>query len=464
MIRIFNHYVSKMAFILLLLELAILVTAASFAGALMPTDSDGAADLVHSSVAFALVLLFSMSALGMYQGSGNGIKTTLGRLTPSFALGFALLHALVALRPEVDPAAINPEPGEIALVFLLGAAGVVLTRVVVYRSARSELLEARLLFIGSGQLARECMELARERAGFHRFRVIGCVPVPGEDDCVTDTTRLEPGDTLARLARRLNATEIVVAVANRRSGSYPARQLLDCALGGVRVIDSATFFEREACQIRVDSLQPSYLIFGGGFDQGFLRAGSKRAFDLLASALIFAIAWPAMLVTALLVRLEDGGPVFYTQERVGKDGRQFRVLKFRSMRTDAEIAGLPTWAAEDDPRVTRVGRIIRKLRIDELPQIVNVFKGDMSFVGPRPERGYFVDQLSGEVPYYEIRHRIKPGITGLAQVRYQYGASVGDAIEKLQYDLYYVKNNSLFLDLLILLDTVQVVLSGKGSR
>lgn len=257
MIRIFNHYVSKMAFILLLLELAILVTAASLAGALMPTDSHGSSDLYHSSVAFALVVLFSMSALGMYQGSGNGMKTTLGRLTPSFALGFALLHALVALRPEVDPAAINPEPGEIALVFLLGAAGVVLTRLVVYRSARSELLEARLLFIGSGQLARECMELARGRAGFHRFRVIGCVPVPGEDECVSETTMLAPGESLAALARRLNATEIVVAVANRRNASYPARQLLDCALDGVRVIDSATFFEREACQIRVDSLQPS---------------------------------------------------------------------------------------------------------------------------------------------------------------------------------------------------------------
>jgi lipopolysaccharide/colanic/teichoic acid biosynthesis glycosyltransferase len=171
-----------------------------------------------------------------------------------------------------------------------------------------------------------------------------------------------------------------------------------------------------------------------------------------------------MLLAALAIVLEDRGPVFYQQERVGRDGRMFQVLKFRSMRQDAERDGTPTWAAANDRRITRVGRIIRTLRIDELPQVLNVVKGDMSFVGPRPERAYFVEQLGREIPYYGVRHTIKPGITGLAQVRYQYGASVEDAVQKLQYDLYYVKNNSLFLDLLILIDTVQVVLLGKGSR
>lgn len=465
MIRIFNHYVSKMAFILLMLELVILLSAASLAGALLAPQPYDASMMYRSSVAFALVVLFSMSALGMYQGGArDGIKGTLLRLTPSFVLGFALMHALVALRPELYFGRAAFGRGAIALVFVMAAAGIALTRFVVYRSARSSLLEARLIFVGSGALARECMELARARSGFHRFRVVGCVPVPGEEACVTNALTLEPGETLLALARRHGVTELVVSVANRRNGAYPVRQLLDCALGGVKVIDSATFFEREASQIRVDSLQPSYLIFGGGFDQGFLRAGSKRIFDLVASLVIFFVSWPVMLLAAVCILLEDGGPVFYTQERVGKDNKLFKVLKFRSMRKDAESAGLPTWAAEDDPRITRVGRVIRKLRIDELPQILNVLKGEMSFVGPRPERAYFVEQLVAEVPYYEIRHRIKPGITGLAQVRYQYGASVDDAIEKLQYDLYYVKNNSLFLDLLILLDTVQVVLSGKGSR
>lgn len=258
MIRIFNHYVSKMAFILLALELAILLTAASLAGVLMPADPAASSAPYNPGFVFALVVLFSMSALGMYQGGvRSGMKSTLGRLTPSFALGFALLHALVALRPEADPTSAAPEPGEVALVFLLGAAGVVLTRLIVYRSARSALLEARLLFVGSGALARECMELARGRSGFHRFRVIGCVPVPGEEECVDDTIQPAAGESLAQLARRLGATEIVVTVTNRRSGAYPARQLLECALDGVKVTDSATFFEREACQIRIDSLHPS---------------------------------------------------------------------------------------------------------------------------------------------------------------------------------------------------------------
>ena len=187
-------------------------------------------------------------------------------------------------------------------------------------------------------------------------------------------------------------------------------------------------------------------------------------FDLLASAAIFVVSLPVMLLAALCIVLDDGGPVFYRQERVGKHGVVFNVLKFRSMRVDAEQAGAPVWASADDPRVTTIGYFMRKLRIDELPQMLNVFRGEMSFVGPRPERAFFVDQLNLDVEYYHIRHSIKPGITGLAQVRFQYGASVADAVSKLQYDLYYVKNNSLFLDLLILIDTVQVVLLGKGSR
>ncbi|MGN6701584.1 MAG: sugar transferase, partial [Burkholderiaceae bacterium] len=175
-------------------------------------------------------------------------------------------------------------------------------------------------------------------------------------------------------------------------------------------------------------------------------------------------AAPLLLLTALCIFLEDRGPIFYRQERVGKNGQTFMVLKFRSMRVDAEKAGAPQWAAAKDPRVTHVGRIIRTLRIDEFPQILNVLAGDMSFVGPRPERPYFVERLAAEIPYYDVRHSIKPGITGMAQVRYQYGSSVEDAVQKMQYDLYYVKNNSLFLDLLILIDTLQVVILGKGSR
>ena len=462
MIRIFNHYVSKMAFILLLLELLMLLASASVASALWFSDGHGhfrADNLYLSSLTFALVIIFSMSALGMYQHSSReGLRTTLIRIMPSFALGFALLSALIAVRPDLYFGR-----GISILIFAIGATGVVITRLVVFKSAESALLEARLLFVGGGALAHECIELASNKYGFHQSHVIGCIPLPGEEYCVPDALLLPMGESLLAMARKYEASEIVVTVANRRSAAFPVRQLLECALGGVRVIDAATFFEREACQIRMDSLQPSYLIFGGGFDQSFIRAATKRTFDLVASGLITLLTVPAMLAAAAIL-LEDGAPVFYRQERVGRDGRIFKVLKFRSMRKDAERAGTPTWASQNDPRITRVGRIMRKLRIDELPQMVNVFKGEMSFVGPRPERDFFVRQLERDIPYYGVRHGIKPGITGLAQVRYKYGASVEDAIEKLQYDLYYVKNNSLFLDLLILVDTVQVVLSGKGSR
>jgi sugar transferase (PEP-CTERM system associated) len=462
-IRIFNHYVSKMAFILLLLELVMLLATVSVASAIWVSDGQGhfrTTNLYISSLTFALVIIFSMSALGMYQHSAReGMRTTLFRIMPSFALGFALLSALIAIRPDLSVGR-----GFSSAIFAIGATAVVLTRLVVFKSAESALLEARLIFIGSGPMAKECMELAFRKFGFHQFKVVGCLPVEGEDSCVPDSYVLPMGDSLLMMAQKYEASEIVVTMGERRGRSFPIDQLLQCALGGVRVIDAATFFEREACQIRLDSLQPSYLIFGGGFDQSFLRASSKRVFDLLASTLIGLASLPAMLAAAAAIALDDGGPVFYQQERVGRNGRTFKVLKFRSMRKDAEGDGLPTWAAANDPRITRVGRILRTLRIDELPQLINVFRGDMSFVGPRPERAYFVDQLVKEVPYYNVRHSIKPGITGLAQVRYQYGASIDDAVQKLQYDLYYVKNNSLFLDILILIDTVQVVLFGKGSR
>jgi len=462
MIRIFSHYVSKTAFILLLLEIMILLLSATLTSLIWLVDTSRivhAGEIYLSSLAFALVIVFSMSTLGMYQHrSREDIRNTLLRIMPSFALGFALLSLLIRVIPSLHF-------GRASLaIFALGAIGVLLARLAVFKSSESTLMEGRLILVGDGVLARECMDLAASKIGFHQFTVVGCIHVPGEVCCVPASALLPAEPSLLAMAQRYDAQEIVVSVGDRRNGAFPVKQLLECALGGVRVIDAATFFEREACQIRIDSLQPSYLIYGGGFDQSFVRAASKRLFDLAASAAICVAALPVMLATMICIRLEDGGPVFYQQERVGRDGLPFNVLKFRSMRCDAELDGKPTWAAANDSRVTRVGHWIRKLRIDELPQMLNVFRGEMSFVGPRPERAYFVEQLKQEVPYYNIRHSIKPGITGLAQVRYHYGASVDDAVRKLQYDLYYVKNNSLFLDLLILLDTVQVVLFGKGSR
>jgi sugar transferase (PEP-CTERM system associated) len=270
--------------------------------------------------------------------------------------------------------------------------------------------------------------------------------------------------SLSDTATALKVDEIIVAVRERRGGVLPLRELLDCRISGVKVMDLSSHFESMLGQIRIDALKAGWLIFGEGFNQGVMRTSIKRAFDYLFALAMLILVSPVMLITALLILLEDGGPVFYRQERVGLNGRLFNVIKFRSMRNDAESDGKPRWATANDDRVTRVGRFIRKVRIDELPQLYCVLKGDMSMVGPRPERPFFVDKLTKEIPFYTVRHSVKPGVTGWAQVRYHYGASVDDAVHKLQYDLYYVKNHTLLLDLVVLFETVGVVVGGKGAQ
>jgi sugar transferase (PEP-CTERM system associated) len=413
-----------------------------------------------SAIAFATAVIFSMSAMGMYQlNFDEGLRHPFFmKLMPSFVLGFFILTLVFYLAPDLYFGR-----GILLLVFAIAAAGIFLARMIFFKTSEARFLQSRILFLGGGPLAKECSDLATKNNRYHKYDIAGFIPIPTEELCVDASSLLKvrDGDSLVKLARQYNVEEIVVSVQNRRGG-FPIKELLDCKLQGMKVTDAATFFERETCQIRVDSLQPSWLVFGGGFDQSFARTFMKRSFDLVCSILILAMTFPLMLAAALCVWLEDRGPVFYAQERVGKDGKTFKVLKFRSMRTDAEKGGKPQWAAQNDPRVTRVGNFMRKTRIDELPQILNVFKGEMSFVGPRPERQFFVEQLIEVVPYYNVRHSIKPGITGWAQVRYGYGSSAEDALQKLQYDLYYVKNNSLFLDLLILIDTLKVVLFRSG--
>ncbi|MEO9161509.1 MAG: TIGR03013 family XrtA/PEP-CTERM system glycosyltransferase, partial [Casimicrobiaceae bacterium] len=258
--------------------------------------------------------------------------------------------------------------------------------------------------------------------------------------------------------------EVIVAVRQQRGGVLPLRALLDCRLNGVQVTDLARYFERVHGQVPIESLKISWLIYGHGFRQSVLRGIVKRCFDLMVSAVLIIVAAPLVLLAALLIAAEGGGPVIYRQQRVGHHGRTFTVFKLRSMSQDAEQDGKPAWAQSNDPRVTRVGRLIRRSRIDELPQLLNVLKGEMSFVGPRPERPEFVAMLTEQIPFYAVRHSVKPGLTGWAQVRYSYGATVEQSFRKLEYDLYYVKNHTLVLDLVILLETVRVVLLGEGAR
>jgi sugar transferase (PEP-CTERM system associated) len=278
------------------------------------------------------------------------------------------------------------------------------------------------------------------------------------DRVLSTTHSLE--DTISRM----RVQEVIVAVHDQRGASLPVTQLLNCRVRGTLVTDLSGFFERVTGEVPVDSLKASWLIYGDGFRQGWSRRFMKRSFDMIASSVLLLISGPVMALAAVAIFLEGGRPVIYRQERVGLGGRPFSVLKFRSMCTDAERDGVPKWAASGDARITRVGRLIWRTRIDELPQIFNVLKGEMSFVGPRPERPFFVQQLSEQVPYYGVRHTVKPGLTGWAQVRYSYGASVEDSVRKLQYDLYYVKNHSVLLDLMILFRTFRVVLTGEGAR
>ena len=323
-------------------------------------------------------------------------------------------------------------------------------------------LEERVLIIGTGSLA---YTIARQIGAQHDFayRIVGFLEEPSGTEPTVGGLRVlgTPAD-LPRLVAEHDVDRIVVSLADRR-GHLPIRELLQAKLAGVRVEDAATTYERITGKILTDGLKPSWLIFSDGFCASRATRIVKRIFDLLFAGIGLILAAPLMLLTAVAIRLDSPGPIFYCQERVGEGERLFTLCKFRSMRADAE-AGTPVWASDKDDRVTRVGRFIRRARLDELPQLWNVLRGDMSFVGPRPERPYFVQQLAAAIPFYSERHAVKPGVTGWAQVKYRYGASFEDALEKLRYDLYYIKHLSIVFDLTIVIDTVKVILSGKGAK
>jgi sugar transferase (PEP-CTERM system associated) len=289
--------------------------------------------------------------------------------------------------------------------------------------------------------------------------------VGDEPSAVSTERRIELRSSLLEHCRGHEVTEIVVAMDDSRAG-FPFEAFLECRLAGIAVSDLTEFLERETGQVRIDLVHANWMVFSEGFARNSLQSYLERIFDVVASFALLALTWPLMALTVIAIKIEDGptAPVLYQQTRVGERGQPFRLLKFRSMREDAERDGRAQWAAANDNRVTRVGRVIRKLRIDELPQILNVLNGEMSLVGPRPERPEFVSQLNTKIPLYRERHTIKPGITGWAQLCYPYGSNESDAAEKLQYDLFYVKNRTLLFYLAILVQTVEVILWGKGAR
>ena len=319
------------------------------------------------------------------------------------------------------------------------------------------LFNQKIIVIGSGDLAQGIIQEINEKrdSGYEIETVLK------ESDCRNSACGTHP-DMCAQ-AKENNISKIIVALEEKR-GTLPIEQLLKCRTEGIEILEGTSFYEMLLGKLYVKQINPALLIFSEGFRKSPLRSFMKRAGDLVLSIVMLLILSPLILLTAILIKLDSRGPVIFSQERVGQNGKPFQVHKFRSMVSDAEKRSGPVWASENDDRITRVGRIIRKLRIDELPQLWNVLKGEMSFVGPRPERAYFIAQLEKEIPFYSERHTVKPGLTGWAQVSYPYGASVEDAIEKLNYDLFYTKNMSFLLDMLIVFRTVKIVLFGKGAR
>jgi sugar transferase (PEP-CTERM system associated) len=323
----------------------------------------------------------------------------------------------------------------------------------------------RVIIIGTGHDAQQVLADMRAGGQWSGYEVAGFFPTTEQcADPVGDSSApiFNRTQRLIDLVREHKVNDIIVAVREQRGGGVPMDQLLDCRISGVPVMDLAGFYERTKAEVPVDSLKASWLVYNNGFEQSHARQLSKRMFDIVTSGLLLVMTSPLMLLTAIAIKLDSRGPVFYTQERTGLAGKSFKCIKFRSMRTDAEKDGVARWATKNDSRITRVGSFIRKTRIDELPQLLSVLAGEMSMVGPRPERPSFVAQLREQIPFYDLRHTVKPGLTGWAQVRYAYGASLEDARRKHQFDLYYIKNNSLLLDLLVLIETVSVVLFREG--
>ncbi|MBI3774843.1 MAG: TIGR03013 family PEP-CTERM/XrtA system glycosyltransferase [Gammaproteobacteria bacterium] len=467
MLRVFKHYLSLQIILLAAVDLLVLC-GSMYAGSLMGIDAVGPQAGVPASgtiwpkaMSYAAIMFLIMCAMGLYERDFVEVgREYYGRFTLAFGLGLISQLLLSYMAPGLFTSA-----GIVALTVLFSIFGTLAVRGVLVRAINQNVLRKRsILVIGCDENALQFETLLDKYQLRWKFFVVGFLPVNSGRLAVEPEKLMHNGASVLAVATQHQVQEIVLAVRDRRAAHLPMQQLLDCKLAGINVVDLPTFFERETGHVQLDAVNTSWMLFSDGFCHTSVRCWVKRMFDIVISLMLLTLTFPLLILTALLILMESEGPVLYRQARVGELGRTFDVMKFRSMRADAERDGVPQWAQKADARVTRVGRVIRMLRIDELPQLFNVLRGDMSFVGPRPERPYFVGELNKQIPYYSSRHTVKPGITGWAQIRYPYGASVADAREKLQYDLYYAKNHSLFLDIIILLMTAEVVLLGKGAR
>ena len=462
MIRLFKHYVPNAVLLLGMLDIVMLLIAAEAGWVLRAGQIGMLVEPVGTRwpqlVSFAAAVEVAMVAVGVYGAESlQSIRYAAVRLVVGVAIGVLFLSALFFLVP-----ALSLWRSNLAYAMAFAVLGLLALRILLGKTLGSQAFKRRIVVLGAGARAARLKALSLVPGS--GFAIVGYVAMSETNRVIPEAIARDAIYNLADHVVLLNASEVVLALEERRN-ALPLKDLLRIKTTGVHVNDTSTFLERETGRVDLDSVNPSWLIFSDGFSSGRMLSGvSKRLFDIAASLLLLVLALPLILLTALVVKLESKGPAFYRQRRVGLYGVAFDCVKLRSMRIDAEVGGKAVWAEKDDPRITRIGRIIRKLRIDELPQCWSVLKGEMSFVGPRPERPQFVEDLEAKLPYYAERHMVKPGITGWAQINYPYGASIEDARQKLEYDLYYAKNYSPFLDLLILLQTLRVVLWPEGAR
>jgi sugar transferase (PEP-CTERM system associated) len=461
-IRLFKHYVPHTVLFLGLLDFVLLVVAAEAGWILRLWQISGDADpdvsrLPHL-LTFAVTLQLAMVGVGAYGADAlQSMRVAAARLVVAVSLGVLLLALIFFLLPTVTFWRSN-----LLYAMIFALTGLFGVRLLLGKTLGGDAFKRRVLVLGAGPRAARLEELARREGS--GFAIVGYVAMNDGPVAVARAVNRNSIKNLNAHVVRHGASEVVLALEERRN-ALPLSDLLRIKTTGVHVNDLSSFLERETGRVDLDSLNPSWLIFSDGFSSGRrISSAGKRLFDILVSAAILILAAPLIAITAIAVKLESKGPAFFRQRRVGLYGQPFEILKIRSMREDAEVGGKAVWAQKDDPRVTRVGQIIRKLRIDELPQAWTVLKGEMSLVGPRPERPQFVSDLEARLPFYAERHVVKPGITGWAQINFPYGASIEDARQKLEYDLYYAKNYTPFLDLLILLQTIRVVIWPEGAR
>jgi sugar transferase (PEP-CTERM system associated) len=465
-LRILKHYWQLPLALLAVIEIALFLLAPYLAVWLrFDGDISGAESTIGPiwprALFFAALTFMAMVAMGLHNSRQR--SRLLGMVT---RLGAGILGGALATTVAfyIFPP-LHMGRGTLALTILIAFLSSAIIRLFFHKVMDEDMFKRRVLVYGAGRMAGSIARL-RRRSDRRGFMVIAYVPTHADDSSdVAEEKKMRPEASLLALCRDQRIDEIVVAMDDRRL-RLPMNELLECRLEGIEIVDLVSFLERETGKVRLDLLNPSWMIFSDGFRQGPAKAALERSFDLAASLTLMIPIVPVILLIAIAVKLEEGfkARIFYRQVRVGHFGRPFNLLKFRSMREDAEIDGKARWAEKNDTRITGVGAFIRKTRIDELPQIINVVRGEMSFVGPRPERPEFVSHLNDRIPYYRERHSVKPGITGWAQLCYPYGASEQDAAEKLQYDLYYVKNHSMLFYLTILLQTIEVIVWGKGAR